>query len=235
MTGVATSSNDREQHKELLSVARATPTPTSASLPVLNAASLTPASMAVQASTSMDFLASIEQMRIADTHKSVRDGATLYEVQTYTLFQPTSNIPTVRNSGVQTPTRPAQTSVSQCSTTTPTDASASNQDAPERAPNLCVRRRFADFARLRHEALAASCVNAHFLCQYCRQFQTYARFHAGQPFWFLRVVTTTKQRKKILARFLADLAAFAQSRAQRDRHCRLRQTLPKLLEQFLTD
>lgn len=82
--------------------------------------------------------------------------------------------------------------------------------------------------------MTAACVNAHFLCQYCRQFQTFARFHAGQPLWFLRIVTTKTQRKKILARFLSDLADFAQSPAQRHRHCRLRQTLPKLIEAFLS-
>ncbi|EEY57427.1 uncharacterized protein PITG_11277 [Phytophthora infestans T30-4] len=143
-----------------------------------------------------------------DTQTSTRDGATLY-----VLRLPLS-------------------SVSQLSTATPTSASASGR---ERHPSLSARRRFSDFARLRHEAEAASCMNAHFLCQYCRQLRTYIRFHAAQPLWFVRVVTTKKQRKKILERFLSDLVDFAQSRAQRDRHCRLRQTLPKLIEDFLSN
>jgi hypothetical protein len=182
----------------------------------------------------MEFLSSLGQIRIVDTHPNTRDGATLYVVEAYTLLPSTSNIPTVRNSG--TPLghlRPRQSSVS--SSSTPVTASTSEHETPELPADLIVRRRFSDFARLRREAVAATCVNAHFLCPYCRRVQTYVRFHAAQPLWFLRVVTTRKQRMKILARFLSDLADFAQSRVQRDEHCRLRQTLAKLVEAFLSD
>ncbi|KAG3113419.1 hypothetical protein PI124_g19691 [Phytophthora idaei] len=146
-----------------------------------------------------------------------------------------SNLDQIRIVQARATLRPPLSSVSQLSTATPTTASTSEHEAPERQPDLCVRRRFSDFARLRHEAVAASCVNAHFLCQYCRQLRTYTRFHAAQPLWFVRVMSTKKQRKKILARFLSDFVDFAQSRAQRDRHCRLRQTLPKLIEEFLSE
>ncbi|KAG7397821.1 hypothetical protein PHYBOEH_012083 [Phytophthora boehmeriae] len=200
-------------------------------MPRLNpyAPTLSPVTTVPQdASWSMDFLTNIDQIRIIDTQPSVQDGTTLYVVELYSLCPSTSNIPTVRNNGsrgdttVQTPA-------------TATSSSSSEQSTPERHLDLCVRRRFTDFAHLRHEALAVTCVNARFLCKYCCQFQTYARFHAAQPFWFVRVATTKKQKKKILVRFLADLVDFAQSRVQRSRHCRLRQTLPMLLEKFLND
>ncbi|KAE8993939.1 hypothetical protein PR001_g20535 [Phytophthora rubi] len=209
-------------------------------LPVLHTPTLTPSASAprTQPSETMEFVANLDQIRIVDTQTSVRDGATLYVVEAYTLYQSS-----VQNNSTQPPL-PTQSQIrqpvlsvgSRTSTTTPTTTSTSeHHDAPERAPDLCVRRRFADFSRLRHETMAAACVNAHFSCQYCRQFQTYTRFHAAQPLWLVRVVTTKTQRKKILARFLSDLADFAQSRAQRHRHCRLRQTLPKLIETFLSD
>ncbi|KAG7380321.1 hypothetical protein PHYPSEUDO_007293 [Phytophthora pseudosyringae] len=233
-----TSPTDRARHKALLSATRAMPRLNP--LPALHAsANLTPSSSAPrdrsQPSTSMELLSNLDQIRIVDTQTSTREGATLYVVESYALSLTASNIPTMRNSSPPPGPRAPLSSVSRASTATPTTASMSEHGAPERRPDLCVRRRFADFARLRHEAIAASCVNAHFLCQYCRQFQTYARFHAAQPLWFVRVGTTKKHRKEILARFLADLAGFAQSRAQRERHCRLRQTLPKLIEAFLTD
>ncbi|RLN55795.1 hypothetical protein BBP00_00008325 [Phytophthora kernoviae] len=152
-----------------------------------------------QASLSIDFLANIEQIRIADTHSSVRDGATLYVVELYSPCQSTSNIPTVRNNGGRGENTVQMTTLAaRVSTTTTTNSSSSEQDTPERQPNICVRRRFIDFTRLRHEALAATCINAHFLCTYCRQFQTYARFHAAQPFWIVHVATTQKRKKKIL-------------------------------------
>ncbi|KAG2788945.1 hypothetical protein JG687_00003775 [Phytophthora cactorum] len=226
----STSATNRARHKELLSFAREMPK--LKPLPALTSASLAPLSSAPRdrsPPSSMEFLSNLDQIRIVDTQTSTHDGATLYVVESYTLSYSysTSNIPTQL--------RPPLSSVSQLSTATPTTASTSEHEAPEREPDLCVRRRFSDFARLRHEAVAASCVNAHFLCQYCRQLRTYTRFHAAQPLWFVRVVSTKKQRKKILARFLSDFVDFAQSRAQRDRHCRLRQTLPKLIEEFLSE
>ncbi|KAG1703949.1 hypothetical protein DVH05_006955 [Phytophthora capsici] len=227
---------DREHHKAMLSAARSTPKPNQ--LPALNTqTNLTPLASAAndrsQPSTSMEFLSNLEQIRIVDIQKSTRDGATLYVVEVYTLSPTTSNIPTMRNSSPMGQLRPVA-STSGLSTN-PITASTSELEAPERLPDLCVRRRFSEFAQLRHEAIAASCINAHFLCQYCRQFQTYTRFHAAQPLWFVRLVTTKKQRLKILVQFLDDLVDFAQSRVRRDRHCRLRETLPKLIEDFLTE
>ncbi|KAG6620008.1 uncharacterized protein IUM83_05717 [Phytophthora cinnamomi] len=254
MTGFASAtsptnhSTDRARVKALLGSARTLPKLNPAgSLPELHTPALTPSVSAphAQPSSAVEFVANLDQIRV-DTMTSVRDGATLYVVETYTLYQFPSHISALRSSStVPLPTttqtqirQPVLSLGSRTSTATPTTASTSehheDHDAPERAPDLCVHRRFADFARLRHEAMAAACVNAHFLCQYCRQFQAYARFHAAQPFWIVRVVTTKTQRKKILARFLSDLADFAQSRAQRHRHCRLRQTLPKLIETFLS-
>lgn len=236
-----TSPTGRARHKALLSSTRTTAQLNPGGpLPTLKTPSLAPSSATPrdrsQPSTSMEFISNLDQIRIVDTQTSTRDGATLYVVEAFTLFQSTSNIPTMRNSNaLAAPLMQPQTSVSRVSTATPTAASTSEHDAPEHQPDLCVRRRFSDFARLRHEAVAASCTNEHFLCQYCRQFRTYTRFHVAQPLWFVRVGTTKNQRKKILARFLADLTDFAQSRAQRDRHCQLRQTLPKLIETFLSD
>ncbi|KAK1932071.1 hypothetical protein P3T76_012571 [Phytophthora citrophthora] len=227
--------SDQAHHKAMLSAVRTTPKPDQ--LPALNTgtnlAPLTSASCdRSQPSTSMEFLSNLEQLRILDTQKSTRDGATLFVVEVYMLSPTTSNIPTMHNSSSMGQLRPVA-SVSGVSTN-PT-ASTSEHEAPECLPDLCVRRRFSDFSQLRHEAIAVSCINAHFLCQYCRQFQTYTRFHAAQPLWFVRLVTTKKQQKKILVQFLDDLVDFSQSRARRDRHCRLRQTLPKLIEDFLTE
>ncbi|KAL3672247.1 hypothetical protein V7S43_002907 [Phytophthora oleae] len=224
----STAIDQARRHKVMLSAVRTTPKPSQ--LPALNTSTnVTPlTSDRSQPSTSMEFLSNLEQIRIVDIQTSTRDGATLYVVEVYTLSPTASNIPTVRNSSPMGQLRPV-------SSTTPTTASTSEHEAPERHPDLCVHRRFSDFAQLRHEAIAVSCINAHFLCQYCRQFQTYTRFHAAQPLWFVRLVTTKKQRMKILAQFLDELVDFAQSRARRDRHCRLRQTLPKLIEDFLTE
>ncbi|KAE9115583.1 hypothetical protein PF002_g11078 [Phytophthora fragariae] len=200
--------------KALLGSTRAMPKQNpSGPLPVLHTPTLTPSASAprTQPSETMEFVANLDQIRIVDTQTSVRDGATLYVVEVYTLYQSSvhSNstqppLPTQSPSQIR---QPVLSVGSRTSTTTPTTTSTSeHHEAPERAPDLC-----------------------------CRQFQTYARFHAAQPLWLVRVVTTKTQRKKILAHFLSDLADFAQSRAQRHRHCRLRQTLPKLIETFLSD
>ncbi|ETN02029.1 hypothetical protein F442_17934 [Phytophthora nicotianae P10297] len=229
------SPTSRAHHKALLSSARETPKLNP--LPALTCANLAPLTSTITRDrsppSSIEFLSNLDQIRIVDTQTSTRDGATLYVVESYTLSYSTSNIHIMRNSSTPpTQLRPPLSSVSQL---TPTTASTTEHETPERYPELCARRRFSDFARLRHEAMEASCMNAHFLCQYCRQLRTYIRSHITQPLWFVRVVTTKKQRKKILERFLSDLVDFAQSRAQRHRHCRLRQTLPKLIEEFLSD
>ncbi|KAF1784528.1 hypothetical protein GQ600_9164 [Phytophthora cactorum] len=223
----STSATNRARHKELLSFAREMPK--LKPLPALTSASLAPLSSAPRdrsPPSSMEFLSNLDQIRIVDTQTSTRDGATLYVVESYTLSYSTSNIPTQL--------RPPLSSVSQLSTATPTTASTSEHEAPSvtgpvrATPVLGLCSATTRGGR-------SSCVNAHFLCQYCRQLRTYTRFHAAQPLWFVRVVSTKKQRKKILARFLSDFVDFAQSRAQRDRHCRLRQTLPKLIEEFLSE
>ncbi|RLN56086.1 hypothetical protein BBJ28_00011546 [Nothophytophthora sp. Chile5] len=250
-TGPRASQDDQARHKASLTSAREMPL-RSPHTPRLTLTTLEPQDWS-RASMSLEFLSNIERIRIVDT---VDDGGTKYVVEVYNLFQSTSNIPTLRNNGssavreaaAQMPTLAplspplVQNLQSPGPLSTPGGARSprsprslrSESDAPERDPDLCVRHRYSDFAQLRREAVAAACVNSHFLCQYCRQFLTYARFHAAQPVWFVRLATTKSLRKKILARFLADLVDFAQLRAQRDHHCRLRKTLPLLIEKFLT-
>lgn len=138
-------SADRARLKTLLGTTRAQPKRNP--LPALHTPTLTPSASAprTQPSAAMEFVANLDQIRIMDTRTSVRDGATLYVVQAYTLYQSCSHLPTARTSSTlpapPTPIRqPVLSLGSRTSTATPTTASTSeHHDAPSALPtSACV-------------------------------------------------------------------------------------------------
>ncbi|TYZ66134.1 hypothetical protein PybrP1_008139 [[Pythium] brassicae (nom. inval.)] len=158
------------------------------------------------------FLSSIERIEINETR--VRDGVVYYVLDVF-LYHFDTRLPSILNN--------------------PRRASLVTPRGPSTTPDYQVERRFSEFALLREQAYAWSCLNPQFMCDYCNEFIMYVRFTFCQPRFWTKFSTTTTQRKKILASFLKDFVALAQFRGHHSRECEAHDNIPLIVESFVRD
>uniref|UniRef100_K3WVI1 PX domain-containing protein n=1 Tax=Globisporangium ultimum (strain ATCC 200006 / CBS 805.95 / DAOM BR144) TaxID=431595 RepID=K3WVI1_GLOUD len=160
------------------------------------------------------FLESIDDIEIHDTVK--RDGDVYFVVDVY-LKHCTSHIPTTQVAVWTSQKKPPQHHH---------DMSALGHAA---LPDYRLEKRFADFADLRYQVWStAQKKDACECCVHCEELMDFIVHSMSQPRLVVKLATSTKMRKKLLATFCNEFVRLVlRGKAQRQHHISVLTTILK--------